>query len=159
VAKLSRPRNTRSNNSAKQQVTIISSGKSLDHSPIEKRLVLYVPPPTTPAEGPEPLVPLTSTIEPPARVEPKSRTKATEDTKQTTGIDSRLQWFWDSDKCELSFPLTRTPSLHDRSSSQVVSPRSRSKTRLHFVRRRRRPCWFFGAAQQVAHPRKCQNSK
>ena len=160
VAKSSRPRKTRSNNFAKQQVALISSEKSLDHSPVGRSLVLYVPPPTAPAEGPKCLVQPTSTIKLPAPVEPNPPTKATEDMKQATCIDFRaLQWFWDSDKCEPSLPLTRTPSLYDRSSSQVLPPRSRSKPRLLFVYHRRRPCWPFGAAQQVVQPGKCQHQE
>jgi len=152
MAKSSRPRKTQSSNSAKLPVALISSGKSLDHSPIERSLVLYSPPPTTPAGGSERLAQPTTTIEPPARVDPKPRAKAAEDTKQTTCVDSKeLQRFWDSDKCELLLPLLRTPSLYDRSSSQVLPPVSRSKTHLPFVNHRPRPRWSFGAAQPGKH--------
>ena len=158
MTKPSRPRKARSSDSAKQQMALIPSRKSLDHSPIERSLVLYVPPPATSTESLERLIQPTSTIEPPARVEPKSRTDATEDMKQATCIDvSRLQRFWDSDKCKPSLPLTRTPFLYDRSPSQVVPPTSRSKAHLLFVCHRPRPCWPFGAPQQVARPGKCRH--
>ena len=149
TTKPSRPRKTLSSNSVKQQVAPISSGNSLDCSSIERSLIKYTPLPTIPAEGPECLVQPANTIEPPARVEPRSRTEATEAIR----IDTRsFQRFWDSDKCESSPSLTRTPSSYDRSSSRVLPPISHSKTRLRFIRQRHRhrPCWSF--TQRVAQP-------
>ena len=101
MSKPSWPQKTWSNNGVKQQVTLISSisRNSLDHSPIERSLVLYVPPPTISAEGHGCLIQPTSTIKPPAQV--KSCTKDTKDMKQAICIDCRgLQWFWDSNKYE-----------------------------------------------------------
>lgn len=121
VAKPSRPRKARSSNSTTQQVAPVPSDKSLHISRIERSLVLYTPPPTTPEGNSERPVQLASSIEPTAQVKPKSHTKAAEDITQPSRIDSTgLQRWFDidtpiSDRCELSLPLPLTPSLYDQS--------------------------------------------
>ena len=142
------PRQTWSTSGTKQ-VALVSSSRSLCHTPIKRYSAPRTPSRTTPAENPDRPVQPTSTIEPPTQVNPMaiSSRQQTTDMAQATRPDSRgFKWWWDlntphikSDSESISSTET-TPSSYDRSSSRMLPIRFHSDACLLFIPGRHQHC-------------------